>query len=155
CSLGIDPQRLHAYGTVRTCGISMSPARPGTRAHAGKRLLDITVSAGLLLLLTPLLFGVAVVIKLRMPGPVFFRQERIGKDGRPFHIFKFRSMVVDADSQLQQLLKEQGRDDVPLFKVDRDPRITPLGSFLRRSSIDELPQLFNVLHGTMSLVGPR
>lgn len=154
-SLGIDPQRLQSYGTVRGCGISLSPARPGTRTRIVKRLLDITASAVLLIIFSPIFLIVTVVIKTTMPGPTLFRQERIGKDGEPFHILKFRSMIVNADAQLQQLLREQGRDDVPLFKVERDPRITPVGSFLRRSSIDELPQLLNVLHGTMSLVGPR
>lgn len=155
CSMGIDPHRLQSYGTVRNCGISVLPARPGTRNRIGKRLLDASVSAILLIALLPLFLIVAAVITLTMPGPILFRQERIGKDGKPFYIIKFRSMVVNADAQLQELLKAQGRDDVPLFKVEQDPRITPVGSFLRRSSIDELPQLLNVLHGTMSLVGPR
>ena len=94
-------------------------------------------------------------IKLTSRGPVFYRQERIGIDGRPFKILKFRSMVPDADAQLQSLLRQQGRSGEPLFKVDDDPRVTRIGILMRRYSLDELPQLFNVFGGSMSLVGPR
>ena len=86
---------------------------------------------------------------------LFFAHERIGKHGRPFKMLKFRSMVADADSRLDALLKSQGKTDQPLFKIADDPRITKIGGFLRRYSIDEVPQLINVLRGDMSLVGPR
>ena len=88
-------------------------------------------------------------------GPAFFRQTRVGRDGREFRIWKFRTMRVNADSELKTLLNRQGRADKPLFKVDGDPRITRIGRLLRRTSLDEFPQLFNVLEGSMSLVGPR
>lgn len=84
-----------------------------------------------------------------------YRQERIGRDGEPFHMMKFRSMRQGADAELSAQLADQGTDDTPLFKVEDDPRITRVGHFIRRYSIDELPQLFNVLQGSMSLVGPR
>lgn len=120
-----------------------------------KRLFDVVVSALLLLLLSPVFAVVAVTIKATSPGPVFYKQERIGKYGKPFGMLKFRSMVVDADSQLAALLEAQGTSDKPLFKVEDDPRITRIGRFIRRYSIDELPQLLNAFLGTMSLVGPR
>jgi exopolysaccharide biosynthesis polyprenyl glycosylphosphotransferase len=105
--------------------------------------------------LSPLFLTIAIAIKLDSPGPVFFRQERIGLHGKVFQMWKFRTMVVDA-AQLQASLEAQNQtEDGIMFKLKQDPRITPLGQFLRRTSIDELPQLFNVLLGQMSLVGPR
>lgn len=126
-----------------------------TAALATKRVIDIVCSLLLLVILLPLLTCVAVLVTATSPGPAFYRQERIGRGGRPFHILKFRSMSTDADEQLTHLLTAQGRSEAPLFKVDEDPRVTRVGAFIRRSSIDELPQLINVLQGTMSLVGPR
>lgn len=120
-----------------------------------KTLVDKSASAVGLLLISPLLITVAVLIKATSPGPVFFRQERIGLNGEPFKIWKFRSMRQDADSQLMALLKAGGNADTPLFKPVNDPRVTKVGAFIRKWSIDELPQLFNVLAGDMSLVGPR
>ncbi|MFT3944223.1 MAG: sugar transferase [Ancrocorticia sp.] len=120
-----------------------------------KRTFDVVGSALLIAILSPVLALVALTIKVTSPGPVFFAHERIGQDGRPFRMLKFRSMVVNADAQLKKLLEEQGTADKPLFKVENDPRITPIGHFIRRYSIDELPQLFNSLMGSMSLVGPR
>jgi exopolysaccharide biosynthesis polyprenyl glycosylphosphotransferase len=119
-----------------------------------KRLIDICGSSLLLVALAPLFVGVALGIKLDSPGPVFFIQERVGLNGRRFKLVKFRTMVVGADQQQQELecLNEAAG---PVFKIKGDPRITRLGRFLRRYSIDELPQLFNVLRGEMSLVGPR
>jgi exopolysaccharide biosynthesis polyprenyl glycosylphosphotransferase len=121
---------------------------------AVKRTLDIVISAALLILLSPLLIAVAVAIKLTSAGPVLFLQERVGINKRRFKIWKFRTMVPDAERQMPRL---ESRNEVsgPVFKIKNDPRITPIGKFLRRSSIDELPQLFNVLKGEMSLVGPR
>jgi len=109
----------------------------------------------ILLLASPLLVAIAATIKLTSPGPIFYRQERIGLDGRSFPMIKFRSMRVNADKELQALLSTQGTSDKPLFKIKDDPRITGIGHFIRRYSIDELPQLLNVLRGEMSLVGPR
>ena len=119
-----------------------------------KRGLDIAVSVVLLLLLAPVLIGVALAIKLTSPGPIFFRQERIGLNKRRIFVYKFRTMVPNAE-KLMAKLEAHNEVSGPVFKIKNDPRITPIGRFLRRSSIDELPQLFNVLNGDMSLVGPR
>jgi exopolysaccharide biosynthesis polyprenyl glycosylphosphotransferase len=120
-----------------------------------KRALDVTLSSVILLIGALPLLAVAVAVAATSPGGVFYRQERIGKNGRPFWILKFRTMVPDADTMLAGLLEQQERGDRPLFKVDQDPRITRVGRVLRRLSIDEIPQLWNVLRGEMSLVGPR
>ena len=119
-----------------------------------KRLFDIAGSMALLLLLSPVLLGVAVFIRVHDGGRVLFRQTRIGRDGRTFSCLKFRSMVADAD-QLLAGLADLNDGDGPLFKMTRDPRVTGPGRFIRRFSLDELPQLWNVLRGEMSLVGPR
>lgn len=119
-----------------------------------KRLFDIVVSASALLVLSPLLLAVAVLIKLTSRGPIFFRQARVGLHGRPFNMFKFRTMVVNAES-LQEKLTARNEQTGPVFKMKNDPRVTPIGRFLRKHSIDELPQLINVLRGDMSVVGPR
>jgi exopolysaccharide biosynthesis polyprenyl glycosylphosphotransferase len=121
---------------------------------AAKRFCDILVSGFGLLLLLPLFAGVAVAIKATSPGRVVFRQERIGLRGRPFTLLKFRTMVAGADLLLNDL-RAQNEADGPLFKLRQDPRVTKVGAILRRYSIDELPQLWNVLKGEMSLVGPR
>jgi lipopolysaccharide/colanic/teichoic acid biosynthesis glycosyltransferase len=119
-----------------------------------KRALDVA-GAGLgLLLLSPMLAVVAAAIKLSSPGPVFFKQRRAGRGGVPFWMYKFRSMVADAESQ-QTALRALNERDGPTFKIERDPRVTRLGRFLRATNIDELPQLWNVFQGDMSLVGPR
>jgi exopolysaccharide biosynthesis polyprenyl glycosylphosphotransferase len=119
-----------------------------------KRLIDICGSAGLLLAVAPLFVMAALLIKFDSPGPVFFRQERVGLNKRRFRLFKFRTMTKGAN-KLQQMLEHLNEADGPVFKIKDDPRITRIGKFLRRFSIDELPQLFNVLKGEMSLVGPR
>ena len=112
------------------------------------------VGAGLLLLLSPLLLLLAIAIAIDSPGPVLFRQPRIGRGGSRFDMLKFRSMVSDADA-LKEELRAAERSDGGLFKITDDPRITRVGRFLRKTSIDELPQLLNVISGHMSLVGPR
>ena len=110
----------------------------------------------LILVLLPLLIVLALAVMLTSRGPAVYRQERIGRSGLPFVIYKFRTMHVGADRRLGELLASHGLDEVtPFFKVHADPRVTRLGSFLRKSSLDELPQLFNVLLGDMNLVGPR
>jgi exopolysaccharide biosynthesis polyprenyl glycosylphosphotransferase len=119
-----------------------------------KRTLDLAISSLLLLLLLPLLVAAAIAIKLTSKGPVLFLQERIGMNKRRFKIYKFRTMIPNAE-QVIHTLEGQNEATGPVFKIKNDPRITPIGKFLRRSSIDELPQLLNVLKGDMSLVGPR
>ena len=119
-----------------------------------KRLVDISVSLSLIVVLSPLLLLVALVIKLTSPGPVFFVQERVGMNRRRFMLYKFRSMSVDAEARKAEL-SHLNEMDGPVFKITNDPRVTPFGRFIRKTSIDELPQLFNVLSGAMSLVGPR
>jgi exopolysaccharide biosynthesis polyprenyl glycosylphosphotransferase len=118
-----------------------------------KRGFDLVGASVMLLALAPLLLGMALAIKLDSRGPVCFRQTRVGRAGRRFRIFKFRTMVEDADARKQELLSLNEMDG--LFKIERDPRVTRVGRLLRRSSLDELPQLLNVLRGEMSLVGPR
>ena len=130
--------------------------RPELRGlrHVGKTLLDRGSAALAVLCLSPMFLLLAVLIRLDSPGPAFFLQKRVGRDGAEFTMVKFRSMVTDAEKQLIDL-REQSEGNGLLFKMRRDPRITRMGGFLRRYSLDELPQLFNVLTGSMSLVGPR
>jgi len=120
-----------------------------------KRALDITISAALLLLLAPLFLVVAAAIKIEdAAGPVFFRQKRTGQGGRKFDVLKFRTMVSNAE-ELKERLRARSLVPWPDFRVENDPRVTAVGRFLRKTSIDELPQLINVLRGQMTLVGPR
>lgn len=119
-----------------------------------KRLIDIILATAMLILVIPLLLVAALAVKLHDRGPVLFRQQRVGKDGKRFILYKVRTMVPDAE-HLVHGLRPQNRREGPLFKLVHDPRVTPVGRFLRAASIDELPQLVNVLRGDMSLVGPR
>jgi exopolysaccharide biosynthesis polyprenyl glycosylphosphotransferase len=119
-----------------------------------KRLFDIAASAILLVVLAPVMAVIALLIKLESPGPVFFQQERIGEHGRRFRMIKFRSMYADAEQRWQQVAQRDADGNL-LHKTSADPRVTRIGRRLRRASLDELPQLINVLHGEMSLVGPR
>ncbi|MDQ7030920.1 MAG: sugar transferase [Ardenticatenia bacterium] len=119
-----------------------------------KRMMDIAVAGALLVLLAPLMAIIALLIKLDSPGPVLFKQVRVGRYGRPFTLYKFRSMYADAEERLAELLPFNEADG-PLFKMRHDPRVTRVGRWLRRFSLDELPQLWNVLKGDMSLIGPR
>jgi len=119
-----------------------------------KGAVDRTIAATVLVLLAPVLLGVVLAVRLSSPGPVFYRQQRIGVGGRAFTMLKFRSMVADADVR-REALRNDNISDGLLFKMRDDPRVTPVGRWLRRFSVDELPQLFNVLTGSMSLVGPR
>jgi exopolysaccharide biosynthesis polyprenyl glycosylphosphotransferase len=127
---------------------------PPRSTLAIKRALDLIVSGTLLALMAPVLVLSAILIKLDSKGPVFFRQVRIGKNGKPFTMFKLRTMVADAEERLDSLIDLDALDE-PAFKIPNDPRITRVGKFLRRSSLDEVPQFINVLTGDMSLVGPR
>jgi exopolysaccharide biosynthesis polyprenyl glycosylphosphotransferase len=130
-----------------------APQRSRT-ARAAKRVFDLSVSCLMLVLLVPVYAAVSVAIKVGSPGPVLYRQVRTGRHGRPFTIYKFRTMFVDADER-RTALAPSNEADGPLFKMRADPRITPVGRILRRTSLDELPQLLNVVKGDMSLVGPR
>ncbi len=128
---------------------------PGDRWElAFKRFLDVVCATILLVLLSPALIAIALAVRLGSSGPVLFVQRRVGLNGRLFNLYKFRSMYIDADKELHGL-KSQNEMSGPTFKMKNDPRITPVGKWLRRFSLDELPQLFNVLVGEMSLVGPR
>jgi lipopolysaccharide/colanic/teichoic acid biosynthesis glycosyltransferase len=121
---------------------------------AGKRVFDLAIGLLVFGLVIPILPLIALMIKLDSPGPVFYRQERVGRGGRLFRFYKFRSMYREADRGLAEL-QSRNEQDGPIFKIKSDPRITPVGQFLRRSSMDEIPQIINVLRGEMSIVGPR
>jgi len=119
-----------------------------------KRVLDICISLCAIIFFSPILVFVALLIRITSQGPIFFRQERIGLNGRKFQLYKFRSMVSDAEA-LKESLAHHNEMDGPVFKIKHDPRITPIGYIIRKTSIDEIPQFFNVLKGDMSIVGPR
>ena len=148
----VDPRVFQMLGARATNG-HMSP-RARSVYQLSKRALDVCVSVVLLLLAMPVLLVVAVLVKLTSKGPVFFAHRRLGHNGKEFDCLKFRTMIADAEQRLKQdpNLRQQFEEK---FKLEDDPRITPLGSFLRRTSLDELPQLFHVITGEMSLVGPR
>ena len=120
-----------------------------------KTVVDIVLSLIVLTLLSPFLLVVAILVKITSRGPIIYRQERIGLHGAPFTILKFRTMTDGADHHLSDLLLHHGRHESPLFKIPNDPRITKVGRVLRKFSLDEFPQLVNVIRGDMSLVGPR
>ncbi len=149
---GFEPQLVFHHGDPL-----MRLVRPGERGRqlVVKRAMDVVISTCLLILLSPLYAVIALAVQLTSRGPALFRQVRVGQGGRHFHMWKFRSMVAAAEEQLEQLSAQNVYGDEPLFKVAHDPRITRLGRFLRRTSLDELPQFWNVLRGDMSLVGPR
>jgi exopolysaccharide biosynthesis polyprenyl glycosylphosphotransferase len=151
---GLDNARWLAEDVDGSYYIATRTGVWGGGPLAVKRLIDIAISAAVMIFLSPIFLAAAIAVKLSSPGPVIFLQERIGLNKRRFKIWKFRTMVQNAE-KLQAAL--EGRNEVsgPVFKIKDDPRITPIGKFLRRSSIDELPQLINVLKGDMSLVGPR
>ena len=120
-----------------------------------KRLFDVIgAGIGLAVMLVPMIL-VAIIIKLESPGPVIYVHNRIGKNGRPLPLLKFRTMYMDADKRFEQFTPEQKAEWEKNFKLENDPRVTPIGNFLRRSSLDELPQLINILKGELSIVGPR
>lgn len=122
--------------------------------NATKRLMDIILSLLGLILVSPIMLIVAILIKLESTGPIIFSQKRVGLNGKEFNMFKFRSMVQNAE-ELKEKLQKQNEMSGPMFKMKEDPRVTKVGRFIRKTSIDELPQLINVLKGEMSLVGPR
>ena len=122
--------------------------------HGMKRLFDIVAATCGIIILSPLMIIIAVLIKNEDHGPIFYKQVRVGKNGKTFKMYKFRSMFINADKMLDKL-KEQNDVDGPMFKMKDDPRVTKIGHFIRKHSLDELPQFLNVLNGDMSLVGPR
>lgn len=159
--LSIIPPTRGLFGTAvqlhHVADLPMINYSTSSRRRSGprlKRIMDASVAAAGLILLSPLLVAVALAVKLTSGGPAVFRQTRAGLDGAPFGIFKFRTMDVDAEIRLREVVDVDALDD-PMFKLRSDPRVTPLGRWLRRTSLDELPQLLNVLRGEMSLVGPR
>jgi len=145
-----DELQLQSHLSMRTAWLTTGALR-----QAIKRTMDLAGALVGLFLLTPVMLFVWFLIRLDSPGPVLFRQLRRGYRGRLFWVLKFRTMVVDAEQRLKELEPNNESVGGVLFKLRDDPRITPLGRFLRRSSLDELPQLINVLRGEMSLVGPR
>lgn len=155
---GNSPTGAAAPAAVRTprpqADTASETVAGGPVYEAAKRCMDVSLSIVLLVVLSPLLLLTAVGIKLTSRGPVLFAHRRAGRAGRAFTMYKFRSMRAGAEGQ-RNVLAVQNEQSGPVFKIADDPRLTPLGRLLRRSSIDELPQLFNVLIGQMSLVGPR
>ena len=144
---------VDAHASAHGIFAILSMVRKGSRNYV-KRAIDIVGASTMIVLTAPIVVAAALAIKITSPGPVFFSQERYGTDRRRFRIFKLRTMVEDAEV-LQSNYESMNELAGPVFKIRRDPRITPVGSFLRSTSIDELPQLWNVLKGDMSLVGPR
>lgn len=120
-----------------------------------KRAFDFIAALAAIVAISPLLLIISAIVYMGDPGPVIYGQVRIGKNGKAFKMWKFRSMYKNADKMIDQLTDEQRQQYITEFKIDNDPRITPIGNFLRKTSLDELPQLFNVLCNDMSLVGPR
>ena len=151
---GIDARRVKASPVANEALLYVESGSLSRTDLGLKRIFDIVVSASLLLIAAPLVAVIAVLIKRHDGGPVFFRQHRVGRNDSEFEMLKFRTMVVDAEARLAELHLDNQRSG-PLFKLGVDPRVTRIGRFLRTTSLDELPQLINVLKGEMSLVGPR
>jgi exopolysaccharide biosynthesis polyprenyl glycosylphosphotransferase len=135
--------------------LNFSATPENTVGLAVKGLFDFVLAAVLAVVLSPLLVAIAGAVRLSSPGPILFRQKRCGLNGREFTIYKFRTMVDGADEKRETLARQQNDQDGPVFKLANDPRVTRLGAFLRKTSLDELPQLLNILRGEMSIVGPR
>ena len=148
----VDGQLATARQPVAT-PVTLARAEVGV-AKIAKRVLDVIVASAALLLAALPMLCIALIIRLTSPGPILFRQARVGKGGRLFTSYKFRSMYMDAEDRLAEV-RHLNQADGPIFKIRQDPRMTPVGRFLRRTSLDELPQLFNAFRGEMSIVGPR
>lgn len=144
----------NSYISFDTDTISKEDFEKSKSYYITKRIIDFTGSLVGLILMSPVMLITAVSVKLTSRGPVFFAQDRVGKRGKIFKMYKFRSMVADAEDHLEEL-KDKNEMSGPMFKIKDDPRITKVGKFIRKTSIDELPQLINILKGDMSLVGPR
>ncbi len=153
--VGIAGHRLHTRAVAGLPLVHVETPQLSPADRFTKRAFDVLVSGALIVVASPILLAVALAVKVTSPGPLLYRSQRIGLRGEPFAMLKFRSMRQGADKELKKLLEAQGTAETPLFKVKDDPRITPIGKVLRKYSLDELPQLFNVLGGSMSLVGPR
>lgn len=151
----VSGHRLYLRNTTEQLVLLASLPQYTGAANVIKRLLDIIGSLCALIISSPILLGVAIAIKLDDGGPVFFSQTRIGLHGKPFKMYKFRSMVTNAEELKKKLAEETGQEDRFIFKMKDDPRITKVGHFIRKTSLDEFPQFYNVLKGDMSLVGPR
>ena len=151
----LTSSRMHAERLGDLNLLHLDPPAYRSANRLGKRIFDAIGSAVLLVLFSPLMVAIALSVKLTSPGPVFFRQERVGIDSSRFRMVKFRSMVADAESRLDEVRHLQDKGNVVMFKSKNDSRVTPVGRVLRKLSLDELPQLLNVLRGEMSLVGPR
>lgn len=150
----VDFRRMQATAVAHQPLLQLEPSDLSNLQLLSKRVFDVAVSAIIAVIALPVMALAALAIKLDDGGPIFFRQIRVGRNGEEFGILKFRTMCVDAEARLAALQRDNERKG-PLFKMDRDPRITRVGRFLRATSLDELPQVFNVLGGTMSVVGPR
>lgn len=156
--LAMEPRRMakrYLLGnfTFLSGSLKRSKLMP-TKTSSARRALDIAISGGSLLVLSPLFLTLAALIRIDSKGPAFFSQTRVGKDGKPFQVLKFRSMYIDAEARRAELLPNSERKGI-CFKQKDDPRVTRVGRFLRRTSLDELPQLINVFRGDMAIVGPR
>lgn len=151
----VSGHRLYLRNTAEQPVLLASLPQYTNTTYVIKRLLDIVGSAFALLISSPLMLGTAIAIKLDDGGSIFFSQQRIGLHGKPFTMYKFRSMVTNAEELKKKLAEENGQTDRFIFKMKDDPRITKVGRFIRKTSLDEFPQFFNVLKGDMSLVGPR
>lgn len=147
--------RIHTQPVAGLPLIHVSTPKLTGGKKVAKRVFDLVVAGALTVALLPVFVLIAALVSSTSRGPVFYMQERVGLRGTSFRMLKFRSMKANADAELQRLLAEQGSAHKPLFKVENDPRITPVGRILRKFSLDELPQLLNVIGGSMSLVGPR
>jgi lipopolysaccharide/colanic/teichoic acid biosynthesis glycosyltransferase len=147
--------RAHLHLSIGAAAVSLWLALRKVSVRGFKRLIDVTVSAAALLVISPLLLLVAAAIRLESAGSVFFSQVRVGRHGRHFRMYKFRSMSADAERLKKKLAAQNESAGGVTFKIKRDPRITRMGRIIRKLSVDELPQLWNVLRGDMSLVGPR
>lgn len=153
-SAAMSPLRIAATKIERQSIAWLPLPQRSPLASIGKRIFDVAISTVALVVIAPLLAVVAIAIKAHDGGPVLFRQRRVGKNGTTFEMIKFRSMVLDAEERKAELEASSDRSG-PLFKMSNDPRITPIGRIIRELSIDELPQLLNIMRGDMSLVGPR
>jgi exopolysaccharide biosynthesis polyprenyl glycosylphosphotransferase len=152
---GVAHRRLRWQSLAHEPVLTLEPCQPAGWQAGAKRALDLVVASLCLVLVSPLLAVAALAVKLQDGGPVLFAHDRVGRHGRGFQVFKLRTMVPGAEGRLADVRRLNERRDGPLFKVGADPRVTRVGRFLRDTSIDELPQLINVLRGEMSLVGPR
>ncbi len=151
----VGGHRLHLRNSAEQQVLIASLPQYRTTTYVIKRIIDIVLSAVALVVSSPIMLGVAIVIKLDDGGPVLFKQTRVGIHGKPFTMYKFRSMVTNAEEIKAKLAAESGQTDRFIFKLKDDPRITKVGKFIRKTSLDEFPQFFNVFKGDMSLVGPR